>query len=211
MTMTISAPAPRRTTTAEHGYSIIAGVLYCEDARQCAVSDDCFADMIEDRTVTSIRVISLSEDSYFRSYITYDTSVIERLDCQMTLRKEIRNGNAFWYAYRRVAGKLHKRYVGRSSWLTEESIYSVAKGMPGSMKTIRTEGSSVVLEKEAKPFEWTGTIVLPPLKGVKRSGFVIEVDETRVRVQYVMSDGTSMRRWFKQSDLIKLQPGAARR
>lgn len=140
---------PRKTPTSTSGYSIVGGVLYCEDARQCAVSDDCFAEMIEHESVTSIRVISLSEESYFRSYVTYDTSVIERLDCQMTLRKEVRSGNTFWYAYRRTAGKLNKRYVGKSAWLNEESIFSVAKGMPRSMKMIRTEGSNVGSSKSS--------------------------------------------------------------
>jgi LuxR family transcriptional regulator, maltose regulon positive regulatory protein len=44
-----------------------------------------------------------------------------------TARKELRHGDAYWYAYRRVGGKLAKRYIGSSSELTVARLEQIAE------------------------------------------------------------------------------------
>ena len=43
-----------------------------------------------------------------------------------TVRKE---KSDYWYGYRKVAGKLHKRYIGRSLEVTQEKLESVAEDL----------------------------------------------------------------------------------
>ncbi|MBZ0284046.1 MAG: hypothetical protein K8L97_25120 [Anaerolineae bacterium] len=51
---------------------------------------------------------------------------------QMTLRREIRSGRGHWYAYRRVFGKLHKRYVGTDDLISQMKLLEVAQKMPSA-------------------------------------------------------------------------------
>jgi len=43
-----------------------------------------------------------------------------------TARKEQRPGGWYWYAYRRIRGKLHSTYLGKSADLTLERLKSTA-------------------------------------------------------------------------------------
>lgn len=43
-----------------------------------------------------------------------------------TARCEIRNQQVYWYAYRRVQGKLHKRYIGKSDFVTDARLQEIA-------------------------------------------------------------------------------------
>src|SRR5690349_10092404 len=51
---------------------------------------------------------------------------------RFTARKERKQrGGWYWTAYRQVAGKLHKAYLGKSEELSVERLEAVAAGLPG--------------------------------------------------------------------------------
>lgn len=110
--------------------SIVAGALYFEDARQCAVDDAVFKDIIGDGYTTSIRVVSLDHNWIQKTWVTFDAQITEKINVEMTLRREMRSGAGHWYAYRRVHTKLHKRYVGTDEKLNQERILQVAQKLP---------------------------------------------------------------------------------
>jgi hypothetical protein len=120
---------PRMTKT---GYetSIIGGVLFFEDARQCEVDDAVFRDIIGDGYTKSIRVVSLDRNWIQKTWVTFEASIIEKINVEMTLRREIRSGAGHWYAYRRVHKVLHKRYVGTDEKLNQDLILAVAQRLP---------------------------------------------------------------------------------
>lgn len=120
---------PRNCKTGRD-YSIHGGVLYFEDATQSRVDSPEFVEMLDDSTVKSIRLVSLSKDWYKTFYVDWDAKINDNINVEMTLRKEIRSGRAHWYAYRRVMGKLHKRYVGTSENVTEHRLLEVAQVLP---------------------------------------------------------------------------------
>src|SRR5436305_2525168 len=47
--------------------------------------------------------------------------------CSFTARKEQRPAGWYWYGSRRVHGKLHRAYIGKSAALTPERLDEVAK------------------------------------------------------------------------------------
>lgn len=120
----------RQTKTAGEA-SIIGGALYFEDARQCAVDDERFGDIIGDGYTRAIRVVSLDREWYQNVWIDLHSKVREDINVQMTLRREIRSGRGHWYAYRRFAGTLHKRYVGDDQNITQGRLLDVARALPG--------------------------------------------------------------------------------
>lgn len=110
--------------------SIVAGVLYFEDSRQCAVDDVVFKDIIGDGYTTAIRVMSLDHNWIQKVWVTFDAQITEKINVEMTLRREIRSGAGHWYAYRRVHGTLHKRYVGADENINQKRILEVAQKLP---------------------------------------------------------------------------------
>jgi chromosome segregation ATPase len=46
-----------------------------------------------------------------------------------TVRKEAKKGGDYWYGYRKVAGKLHKKYIGKSSELSTTKLEEIAKAL----------------------------------------------------------------------------------
>lgn len=46
-----------------------------------------------------------------------------------TARKESGKGGDYWYGYRKVAGKLHKKYVGKTSDLNTAKLEEVAEAL----------------------------------------------------------------------------------
>lgn len=110
--------------------AIVDGYLYFEEAVQCDITDPIFTEMIEEKTLTSIRLISLSSSWQQRVWLDYSVSIIEQINMEMTLRKEKRGQLNHWYAYRRVLGRLHKRYVGTSEQVTEKRLLEIAQKMP---------------------------------------------------------------------------------
>lgn len=123
------AKKPRNCKTA-YETSIIGGVLYFEDVPQCTLMDEKAAEILDDHHLKAIRLVSLSQDWSLRVYHP-DATIIEKINFEMTLRKEKRGQKMVWYAYRRVFGTLHKRYVGDSSQIDEQRLLAVAQKLPG--------------------------------------------------------------------------------
>lgn len=46
-----------------------------------------------------------------------------------TVRQETKKGGDYWYGYRKVAGKLHKKYIGKSSELSTAKLEEIAKAL----------------------------------------------------------------------------------
>ena len=46
-----------------------------------------------------------------------------------TVRKESGKGGNYWYGYRKVSGKLHKRYIGKSLEITSERLEEIAEAL----------------------------------------------------------------------------------
>jgi hypothetical protein len=46
-----------------------------------------------------------------------------------TVRKEVGKGGNYWYGYRKVAGRLHKKYVGKSSELSTTKLEEIAEAL----------------------------------------------------------------------------------
>lgn len=122
---------PERKTPTGSETSIVNGCLYFEDAKQCAVDSELFTDIISDGYTNSIRITSLSANWIEKNYIGLDATLTTSINVQMTMRREIRSGRGYWYAYRRFGGKLFKRYMGQDSDITEHKILEIARKMPG--------------------------------------------------------------------------------
>jgi hypothetical protein len=110
--------------------AIYRGHLFFEDAHQCAVDDDNFKDIIGDGYTNAIRLVSLDNEWIVNVELQPGIKIKENLNMEMTLRREIRSGRGHWYAYRRVAGKLHKRYVGTDENVTQHRLLEIAQKMP---------------------------------------------------------------------------------
>lgn len=111
---------------------IVGGHIFFEDVRQCSLLDELASEMLDDKYLTSIRLVSLSSDWQQRVWLDYNLNRVEQINMEMTLRKEQRGQKAHWYAYRRVLGKLHKRYVGYSEQITESRLLEIAQKMPSA-------------------------------------------------------------------------------
>jgi len=120
---------PRKTPTAQDT-SIVDGQLFFEDCRQCSIDDEIAPEIIGDGYTKTIRVISLSRDWYRTVYIDANVTHREDVSVEMTLRREIRSNRGHWYAYRRVLGTLHKRYVGTDEKVNSARLIEVASAMP---------------------------------------------------------------------------------
>lgn len=46
-----------------------------------------------------------------------------------TVRKESGKGGDYWYGYRKVAGRLHKKYIGKSSELSVVKLEGIAEAL----------------------------------------------------------------------------------
>lgn len=121
-----------RKTKTGSDTSIVDGILYFEDCSQCKVTDDVFPEIIGDGYTKTIRLVSLRADWIERVWIEGVGMQHESIDFEMTLRREIRSGKGHWYAFRRVFGKLHKRYVGSDENVTEARLIVIAQKMPTS-------------------------------------------------------------------------------
>jgi len=46
----------------------------------------------------------------------------------MTVRRErMKRGDTYWYAYRKIGGKLHKIYLGKDETLTDDALLNAAR------------------------------------------------------------------------------------
>jgi DNA repair exonuclease SbcCD ATPase subunit len=64
-----------------------------------------------------------------------------------TARKESGKGGDYWYGYRKVVGKLHKRYIGKSSELTTAKLEEIAEALNVSAEPRLPKVTQVVTEK----------------------------------------------------------------
>ena len=46
---------------------------------------------------------------------------------KFTARKDRRRNTYYWYAYRKINGKLKNKYLGKSDKLTDQKLYDTAK------------------------------------------------------------------------------------
>ncbi|HEX4203378.1 MAG TPA: LuxR C-terminal-related transcriptional regulator [Ktedonobacteraceae bacterium] len=76
----------------------------------------------------SQRVLSVAPDSHawFDWLARIPSFTFSGQHGQLTIRQEIRSGGTYWYAYRRVGGKMAKRYLGRTTELTSARLEEVA-------------------------------------------------------------------------------------
>lgn len=89
-----------------------------------------------------------------------------------TARKEHRSGSWYWYAYRRVHGKLHKQYLGRSEELTGTRLTTAAS----VFSTLTVQKTSPPRSTQRKPVAFSADLhttllktklsVPPPRRGV---------------------------------------------
>lgn len=121
-----------RETKTGREVTIEAGFLYIEGARQCAVDADVFGEIIGDGYTNAIRVLSLDVQWVENTWIDYGVRLETDVNMQMTLRREIRSGSGYWYAYRRAHGVLHKRYVGSDNAVTQKRLLDVARRLPSA-------------------------------------------------------------------------------
>lgn len=119
-----------RQTKVRFDSSIVNGDIYFEDVRQCALTDEVAAEILDDKYLRSIRVVSLEHTWVERIAYTSDVTLREHINLEMTLRKERRGSLDHWYAYRRVLGVLYKRYVGHSEQITERRLLDIAMRLP---------------------------------------------------------------------------------
>lgn len=110
--------------------AVIGGDIYFEDVRQCGLEDEKAAEILDDKHLKAIRVVSISNDWQQRVWLDNGQIITEQINFEMTLRKEKYGRRWHWYAYRRVLGKLHKRYVGYSEQITEQKLLDIARAMP---------------------------------------------------------------------------------
>ena len=120
----------KRVTKTGRETVIIGGSLFFEDARQCHIDDDNMKDVIGDGYCNSIRLESLYTNWIEKVWLDYQVVIIDEINVQMTLRREIRHNRGHWYAYRRVATKLHKRYVGTDDAINQKRLLEIAQKMP---------------------------------------------------------------------------------
>ena len=70
-------------------------------------------------------------DTRWQQWLDSDDSKsfrFEDCDAPYTCKKENPSGNnAYWYGYRKVAGKLHKRYIGKSTEVTVERLIEIGE------------------------------------------------------------------------------------
>lgn len=119
-----------RSTPTGNENAVIDGWTWQDGEREFFIGSEEFTDLLERDSIASIRIESLSIQWVERTYHDANLKTDRPLNVQMTLRKEIRSGRAYWYAYRRV-GKLYKRYVGQSYTVTERRIVEIAENMLG--------------------------------------------------------------------------------
>jgi chromosome segregation ATPase len=63
-----------------------------------------------------------------------------------TVRQEAKKGGNYWYGYRKVAGKLHKRYIGKSSELSTPKLEEIAKALNTPQQSRVTQVTDTVTQ-----------------------------------------------------------------
>ena len=63
-----------------------------------------------------------------------------------TVRQETKKGGDYWYGYRKVAGKLHKKYIGKSSELSTVKLEEIAEALNTSQQPRVTQVTDTVTQ-----------------------------------------------------------------
>jgi chromosome segregation ATPase len=63
-----------------------------------------------------------------------------------TVRQETKKGGDYWYGYRKVAGKLHKKYIGKSSELSTAKLEEIAETLNTSQQPRVTQIANAVTQ-----------------------------------------------------------------
>jgi hypothetical protein len=106
-------------------YSVLGGIFESSSGTCFPVGESCWWEWLESEEARTFR-FECDDGSY-------------------TARKETMQGKAqFWYGYKRIGGKLHKSYLGKSGDLTLERLESVARslGQPKLPKLPKAVGNS---------------------------------------------------------------------
>jgi len=121
---------PRQTPIGSET-SIREGWLYFEDVAQAKIDTELFAEILDDKYTTSVRLVSLENNWQSHEWLSGVGFKDFSIKLEMTLRAEFRSGRKHWYAYRRVGGILFKRYAGQSDRITTKQLVKVAQKLPG--------------------------------------------------------------------------------
>src|SRR5215471_6880927 len=76
---------------------------------------------------TSTDTISIGTPAWYSWLEQHHSFTFETPRTTFTARKEQRPGGRYWYAYRRIRGKLHSFYLGKSEDLTLEHLNATAE------------------------------------------------------------------------------------
>ncbi|HEY9822692.1 MAG TPA: hypothetical protein V6D35_18260 [Candidatus Sericytochromatia bacterium] len=63
-----------------------------------------------------------------------------------TVRQETKKGGDYWYGYRKVAGKLHKKYIGKSSELSTAKLEEIAEALNTPQQSRVTQVTDTVTQ-----------------------------------------------------------------
>jgi hypothetical protein len=63
-----------------------------------------------------------------------------------TVRQETKKGGDYWYGYRKVAGKLHKKYIGKSSELSIAKLEEIAEALNTPQQPRVTQVTEIVIQ-----------------------------------------------------------------
>lgn len=63
-----------------------------------------------------------------------------------TVRQEAKKGGDYWYGYRKMAGRLHKRYIGKSSELSTAKLEEIAEALNTSQQSRVTQVTNTVTQ-----------------------------------------------------------------
>jgi chromosome segregation ATPase len=76
-----------------------------------------------------------------------------------TVRQETKKGGDYWYGYRKVAGKLHKKYIGKSSELSTAKLEEIAEALNTPQQPRVTQVADTVTQvTEANNQQVTNTV-----------------------------------------------------
>ncbi len=96
--------------------TVISGILYTNDVNTTGISLSEFA------------WSAWLEDALTFYFQTPDGSG------SFTARKERQRNDYYWYGYKRIAGKLHKRYIGAREDVTAERLAELAQKFTALIK-----------------------------------------------------------------------------
>lgn len=90
-------------------------------------------DLTDPIQVDSAHWFAWLEEAHHFSYMSTQTSY------RMTVRKEKRRHDLYWYAYLKEAGKLHNGYVGRSARVTAERLEQMIQQLTEKSRQFRRQ------------------------------------------------------------------------